>query len=158
LIATHNVFDFTTSKWSEATPLSRPRDHMVAMTIEGKIHVIGGRYSVGDEDMTGLHEVYDSKANSWSTATPLPTPRGGVVGALYQGLIFVMGAEDGKRTYDENEAYDVKADRWIKLKRLPEPLHAFGAAAVGQTLYLMGGAKMTGSVDVIAQTLAFNLP
>ena len=44
------------------------------------------------------------------------TARGGISGALHQGMIFVLGAEDGMRTFDENEAYDVKAMRWFKLK------------------------------------------
>ena len=158
LIAKHDVYDPATGQWSEAAPMSRARDHMVAVTVDGKIHVIGGRYSVGDEDMTGVHEVYDPATNSWSIASPLPTPRGGVVGTLFQGMILVMGAEDGVRTYDENEAYDVKADRWFKLKPLPEPMHAFSAAVVGKSVYISGGAKKTGSLDVIDRTLAFSLP
>jgi N-acetylneuraminic acid mutarotase len=158
LITTHNVYDPATRTWSVAAPLLRARDHMVAMTVEGRIHVIGGRYSVGDEDMTGLHEVYDPKTNSWTQAAAMPTPRGGVVGALYRGLIFVMGAEDGMRTYDENEAYDAKTDRWFKLKPLPMRLHAFAAAAGGNDLYIMGGAKVSGSLEVIDQTYSFSLP
>ena len=46
----------------------------------------------------------------------------------------------------------MKANRWIKLKPLPQPMHGFAAAAVGNYLYIAGGAKMTGSVDRIDQT------
>jgi len=158
LIRTHEVYDLATGRWSEAPPMSRARDHLVAVAVEGKIHVIGGRFSVGDEDMTGLHEIYDPATNAWSLGAPMPTPRGGISGAVHQGMIFILGAEDGKRTYDENEAYDVKAGRWIKLKRLPMPLHGSAVASVGPTLYSIGGAKKSGSLDVVDLTLAFSLP
>jgi len=158
LIARHDVYDLATGKWTPAKPMSRPRDHMVAVAAEGKIHVIGGRYSVGDEDMTGLHEIYDPASDTWSFGPPLPTPRGGVVGTLFQSMILVLGAEDGVRTFDENEAYDLKSRKWIRLKPLPMPMHAFSAASVGKSLYISGGALRSGSLDVIDRTFAFTLP
>jgi len=130
----------------------------VAVAVDGRIHVIGGRFSVGDEDMTDLHEIYDPATDSWSIAPPMPTPRGGISGAFHQGMIFILGAEDGMRTYDENEAYDVNAKRWFKLKRLPQKLHGSAVASVGPYLYNFAGAGKSGSLDVTDQTLAFNLP
>jgi N-acetylneuraminic acid mutarotase len=158
LIKTHDVYDLATGAWSQAPPMSRARDHLVAVAVGGKIHVIGGRFSVGDEDMTGLHEIYDPATNNWTVGPPMPTPRGGISGAVHQGMIFILGAEDGKRTYDENEAYDVEGGRWFKLKQLPMPLHGSAVASVGRTLYSIGGAKKSGSLDVIDLTLAFTLP
>ncbi len=158
LIRTHDVYDLATGKWSDAAPLSRARDHLVAVAAEGRMHVIGGRFSVGDEDMTSLHEIYDPATDAWSLGPPMPTARGGIAGALHQGMIFVLGAEDGMRTYDENEAYDVKANRWFKLKPLPQKLHGSAVAAVGGSLYNIAGARKSGSIDVIDQTLAFRIP
>src|SRR5437764_3589194 len=158
LIRTHDVYDVATGRWSAAAPLSRARDHLVAVAVDGRIHVIGGRFSVGDEDMTDLHEIYDPATDSWSIAPPMPTPRGGISGAFHQGMIFILGAEDGMRTYDENEAYDVNAKRWFKLKRLPQKLHGSAVASVGPYLYNFAGAGKSGSLDVTDQTLAFNLP
>ena len=47
LIRTHDVYDVATGRWSAAAPLSRARDHLVAVAVDGRIHVIGGRFSVG---------------------------------------------------------------------------------------------------------------
>ena len=157
LINTHEVYDLASGQWTTAPPMSRARDHLVAVAVEAKIHVIGGRFSVGDEDMTGLHEIFDLATNSWSLGPPMPTPRGGISGAYHQGMIFILGAEDGTRTYDENEVYDVKAGRWIKLKQLPLPLHGSAVASDGSTLYSIGGAKKSGSLDVVDLNLAFSL-
>ena len=158
LITAHDVFDPASGKWSTAAPLTRARDHMAAVAINGRIHLIGGRRSVDNDGMVHWHEVYDPAINSWSPAPPLPEPRGGVVGALYEGLILILGAEDNRRTYDENFAFNVETNRWITLKPLPQPMHAFGAAAAGEYLYVAGGAKMVGSSDVTDQLLAFSLP
>jgi Kelch motif len=158
LITRHDVYELATRRWSAAAPLSRARDHLVAVAVDGRIHVIGGRFSVGDEDMTGLHEIYDPATDTWSVGPPMPTPRGGISGALHQGMIFVVGAEDGMRTYDENEAYDIKAGRWFKLRPLPQRLHGSAVASLGRYLYNFAGARMSGSIDVTDQTLAFSIP
>src|SRR5580704_4872823 len=142
LLTAHDVFDPATGKWTAAAPLTRARDHMAAITVGGKIHLIGGRQTVDNDGMIDWHEVYDPASNSWSAAPPLPEPRGGVVGALYRGLILVLAAEDNRRTYDQNDAFDVGGNRWIRLKPLPQPMHAFGAASIGEYLYLAGGARM----------------
>jgi N-acetylneuraminic acid mutarotase len=135
----HDVFleyDPTRDTWRMLTPLKSKRGAVAVVGLGSKIHVIGGRE--GDDPLIKTHEVYDP--------------------ATGQGMIFVLGAEDGMRTYDENEAYDVKGGRWIKLKSLPLPLHGSAVASVGSTLYSIGGAKKSGSLDVIDLTLAFNLP
>src|SRR5437588_335847 len=128
----NDEYDPATGSWRAAAPLSRARDHLVAVAVDGRIHVIGGRFSVGDEDMTDLHEIYDPATDSWSIAPPMPTPRGGISGAFHQGMIFILGAEDGLRTYDENEAYDVNAKRWFNLKPVPQKLHGSAVASAGR--------------------------
>ena len=85
---------------------------MVAVAVEGKVHIIGGRYSVGDEDMTGVHEIYDPATDiihRWATAADTAGRRGRCTVPGHGPRLW--GAEDGVRTFDENEAYDVKADR-----------------------------------------------
>lgn len=157
LVATHEVYEPATGRWSEATPLPKARDHMVVVAVAGKIHAIGGRFG-GNDDMVDWHDVYDPATKSWTAAPPLPTARGGVSGTLYKGLIMVIGGEDEKRTYVENEAYDVKTGRWSKLGPLPQGRHGHGVAAVGATAYVAAGALKRGAGDTTGQLLAFTLP
>jgi N-acetylneuraminic acid mutarotase len=157
VVATHEVYDPATGKWTQAAPLPTARDHLVAVAVDGKLHVIGGRYGNNDQK-SDLHDVYDPETGAWTSAPPLPTPRGGVSGTLYKGLIVVTGGEDEKRTYDENEAYDVKAQRWSVLAPLPAGRHGHGVAAAGQSVYVAGGALQRGGADVIGELLAFTLP
>ena len=156
VVATHEVYDPATGRWSEATPLPKARDHMVVVAAGGRIHAIGGRFG-GNDDMVDWHEVYDPATRSWTTAAPLPTARGGVAGTLCGDLILVTGGEDERRAYAENEGYDVKTGRWSKLAPLPQPRHGHGVAAVGPSVYVAAGALQKGGGGVTGQLLAFTL-
>ena len=154
VVATHEVYDPATGKWTEAAPLPKARDHMVVAAVDRKIHAIGGRFA-GNDDMIDWHDVYDPATKSWTLAPPLPTARGGVSGTVYKGMILVVGGEDEKRTYLENEAYDMKADRWLKLAPMPAGRHGHGVAAVGEFAYVVGGALKRGAGDTTDQLIAF---
>jgi N-acetylneuraminic acid mutarotase len=154
VVATHEVYDPATGKWTEAAPLPKARDHMVVAAIDRKIHAIGGRFA-GNDDMIDWHDVYDPATKSWTSAPPLPTARGGVSGTVYKGMILVVGGEDEKRTYIENEAYDIKAGRWLKLAPMPAGRHGDGVAAVGEFAYVVGGALKRGAGDTTDQLIAF---
>jgi len=157
VVATHEVYDPAANAWTAAAPLPKARDHLVAATAGGKLHVIGGRFASND-DMIDWHDVFDPATGTWTAAPPLPTPRGGVSGTVFKGLILVLGGEDEKRAYAENEAYDVSAGRWLKLKPLPAGRHGDAVAAVGDAVYVVGGALQRGAGDTTAELLAFTLP
>jgi N-acetylneuraminic acid mutarotase len=157
VVTAHEIYDPATGKWSQATPLPAGRDHMAAVVVEGKIHLVGGRFGA-NEDMTGLHDIYDSATNAWTSAPAVPTPRGGGAGTLFRGMIVFLGGEDDKRTYDENEGFDLRSNRWVRLAPMPTGRHGFGAAALGNYLYIASGAKGRGADDPTNELLAFSLP
>ena len=130
---------------------------MAAVVVEGKIHLVGGRFGA-NEDMTGLHDIYDPATNAWTSAPPVPTPRGGGAGTLFQGMIVFLGGEDDKRTYDENEGFDLSSNRWVRLAPMPTGRHGFGVAALGKYLYVASGARGMGAGDPTSELLAFSLP
>jgi N-acetylneuraminic acid mutarotase len=132
---------------------------LAAVTVDGKIHIIGGRFGAS-RDFTNLHDVYDPATDSWKSAPPLPTPRSSVAAALYRGMIVVDGGEcNNGAIFNENEGYDVKAERWVTLAPMPTGLHGFGAAVVGPNLYFLGGANQCGGgpTKVSANVYAFTL-
>jgi hypothetical protein len=73
-------------------------------------------------------------------------------------MILVIGGEDERRAYVENEAYDVMAGRWLKLAPMPAARHGVGVAAVGEFVYVAGGAFQRGSKDTTDQLIAFKWP
>ena len=157
VVGTHEVYDPATGRWSEAAPLPVPRDHLAVVAVDQKLHAIGGRYGNNDQ-MSQLHDVYDPAAQTWTPAPPLPTARGAVAGALYNGLILVIGGEDETRTYVETEGYDMETGRWLMLAPLPAGRHGHGAAVVGRSAYVVGGALQRGGRGATDELLAFSLP
>jgi Kelch motif len=156
VVGIHEIYDPASGRWTEAAPLPTPRDHLAVVTVDGKLHAIGGRYGNNDQ-MSQLHDIYDPATQTWTPAPPLPTARGAVAGALYKGLILVIGGEDETRTYVENEAYDVESRRWLKLAPLPAGRHGHGAAVVGPAAWVVGGALQRGGRGATDELLAFTL-
>ena len=113
------------------------------------------------DDRTDIHDVYDPASDSWSKAAPLKTARSAVAAALYRGMIVVDGGElpSEKRTFTENEGYDLKSDKWVALAPMPHGRHGFGAGAIGNNLYFVGGALGPGgSGGHTNELLMFTLP
>ncbi|MEA2903700.1 MAG: hypothetical protein QOI12_1087 [Alphaproteobacteria bacterium] len=157
LLATHEVYDPVAGTWSEAAPLPLARDHLAVVVAEGKIHAIGGRVGTPDQ-RTGQHDIYDPATNSWTSGPPLPTPRSAMAAELYKGLILLAGGETRSGTFTENDAFDVKSGRWLTLAPMPEGRHGAGAAVIGNSLYVVGGALKPGGGGVTDQLIMFTLP
>jgi hypothetical protein len=163
-VATHEVFDPETGKWSRAAPLPTARDHLGAIVLDGRLHVVGGRTS-GSTDNTTLHDVYDPATDSWQSAAPLPTARSGGAAVLYDGLVVYAGGEckqrngdGGGEAFTENEGYDSKTNAWRPLAPLPGGRHGFGAASIGSYAYFAGGALGCGGGPRSDVLLGFRLP
>jgi N-acetylneuraminic acid mutarotase len=157
VVGAHEIFDTKSGTWSEATALPTPRDHLVVIAVDRRIHVIGGRFK-GPADRTGEHDVYDPATNKWTSAAPLPTPRSGLASAYYQSLILVLGGElPPDHTFPENEAYDPKNNQWTTLSPMPHGRHGFGGDVIGNDAYFVGGSLTPGDVGATDQLLMFRL-
>jgi len=149
--------------WRALAPMKAGRGSVGAAVVaaEGKIHVIGGRFT-SPADRTDRHDIYDPATNTWSSGPPLPTARSGLASAYYKGLVIVLGGEfpQEKRTFVENEGYDAKANLWHTLTPMPQGRHAAGAASDGKTLYVGGGNFLPGGMGggPTGELMAFTLP
>ena len=157
-INTHEVYDPETGKWTPARQLPTARDHMGVGVFDGKIHIVGGRTGGNEDANTGVHEIYDPQTGTWSIGAPMPTPRSGGAFAVYKGMLFFIGGECRNRmTYDESEAYDPRTEKWVKFAPIPGGSHAVSAQAVGDTLYVVGGATGCGGVGKSNDNKTFTL-
>lgn len=163
-VNTHEIFDPGTGRWTEGAPLPGPsRDHMGVATLNGAIHVFGGR--VNDySDMLDRHDVYEPDEDTWTSAAPLPRPRSAGAFTVLQGLIIYAGGECKPggdpftpNAFEDVTAYDPSTDRWMELTPLPRARHAFGAAAVNGTAYFVGGSFLCGGGAATDEVLALTL-
>lgn len=159
----HEIFDPAKGVWTTAAALPGPsRDHMGVAVIDGRIHVFGGR--INDfSDLLDRHDVYDPATDSWTSAAALPRPRSAGAFAVVGGRIIYAGGEcrpgggpGMTMTFADVTAYDSRHDRWADLPALPAGRQSFGAAAIGDKLYLAGGSPICGggaSPDFIRMTI-----
>ncbi len=144
-----------TDAWEIKTPALTKRDHLEAAGINGKLYVAGGRSgSIGKP--LALLEIYDTVLGNWTFGAPMPSPRGGIGGVSLEGLFIVAGGERTAGTFWDMEGYDPKSKKWISFPRLPTARQGMGVAAVGSTIFTIGGGTHPGfSVSGINEAMYF---
>ncbi len=86
----HLVYDPRIDQWSTRRPMPTGRDHTGTLTVEGRIHVIGGRVDSFHTN-SNLHHVYEPKEDKWTPRAPLPTARSGHGAVLMGGIDLLHG-------------------------------------------------------------------
>jgi N-acetylneuraminic acid mutarotase len=141
-------YDPTQDEWTSLEGFSESREHMAAAALDGKLYVLGGRWS-GTGELTSV-EVYDPATDTWTIALPLQTARGGFAAVTVNGKIYVLGGEvltGENQALTSVEIFDPQTGRWEFGPDLPLPLHGVPAVQVGGVLYVLGGADRAGAIS-----------
>jgi N-acetylneuraminic acid mutarotase len=153
-------YDPAADVWTPLPAMPTPRNHLAAGAVNGKFYAVGGRS--GDiGGITGILEEYDPATNTWTERAPMPTPRGGIAGVAVNGLLYVFGGEGNRDSpvgiFDQVEAYDPSANSWRRLDPMAVPRHGIQVAAIGNRIYVPGGATVEG-FGVVATHQALDVP
>ncbi len=143
-VADVSAFETMTGTWTQLAPLPAIRDHGCGGVIDGTFYVVGGR--AGDINArTGSVEAY-TPGGAWVTRAAMPTPRGGTACGVIGDRIIVVGGEGNpataSRVFSEVEAFTPATNTWATLTPMASPRHGMGAAVVGGSLYVPGGANV----------------
>ena len=82
--------DPAVGEWVTKAPMPTTRSSAVAVVLDGKIYVAGGR-PPHERDFA----VYDPAADSWEVLPDMPTPRNHFTGAAIDGRIHYVGGRQG---------------------------------------------------------------
>ncbi|MBK6687922.1 MAG: hypothetical protein IPG45_25840 [Deltaproteobacteria bacterium] len=83
----------------------------------------------------------------------MPTSRGGAAAAILNEALYVFGGEGNtgaaSAVFDAVEAWSFETERWSSLSPMTTGRHGTGAAAIGDRIYVPGGASVMafGAVD-----------
>lgn len=130
------------TRW-RAIPGPRPREHLAAAALGGRVYAVGGRTAGIDTNLTTV-EAYDPRENRWSRVARLPSARGGTGVAAAAGRLVSVGGEEPAGTIASVWGLRPGARAWQRLPGLPTPRHGLGVAAVGRTVYVVAGGERPG--------------
>jgi N-acetylneuraminic acid mutarotase len=146
-LAEASTYDPATDTWEVLPFLPEPRHHCIAAVWNEKIYIVSGR----DVVISEVHPrsfVFDPVAQTYEDVAPILTPRGGAAGGELGGRIYVFGGEgntdDPRGIFHEAEVYDPVTDTWEALPDMNVPRHGFGAAVIGDRMYMPGGSTSQG--------------
>jgi N-acetylneuraminic acid mutarotase len=111
--AVNTVYELDPAKgeWVEKAPMPTARSGGVAVVLDGKIYVAGGRVPRGND-----FAVYDPAADEWEELPKLPSQRNHITGAAINGRIHIVGGRLGNglspMKSDAHEVYDPQTRSW----------------------------------------------
>jgi hypothetical protein len=145
--------DLRTRRWHVARG-PRPREHLAAAALGGRVFVLGGRLAGYDTNLATV-EAYDPRTGRWSRLPALPDPRGGTGAAALGGRLVSIGGESPRGTHASVWALRPGAGRWARLPDLPTPRHGLGVVSLDGRVWAVAGGPEPGlTVSGAVESLA----
>ena len=139
------VYDTQSGAWTFKRSMPTQRFGLAAVFgDDGKLYAMGGHGPDG-HSVAEVH-VYDPATDTWTSCTPLPSPRYHVVGvrAASTGRIFAIGGLNVLTGLTDVDEFDPITNTWSARSGLAQGRWFHGAAALGDTIYVMGGITRIG--------------
>ena len=132
------MFDPKANQWTSRAPMPTQRSAGVALVIDKKIYVAGGRPPRGKD-----FAVYDTVTDKWEALPEMPTQRNHLTGGTIDGKLYFIGGREGAGgatpKWDVVEMYDPATKAWSKRTQMPRPRGGvFGGVAKG-CIHVFGG-------------------
>jgi non-specific serine/threonine protein kinase len=135
------TLDLRTLRWTTITG-PRPREHLAATALGGRVYAIGGRLAGYDTNLPTV-EAYDARSRTWRRLPDLPDPRGGTGAAALAGRVVSIGGESPAGTHASVWALR-PGGRWSRLPDLPTPRHGVGVVALAGRVWAVAGGPEPG--------------
>ncbi|MDQ6766566.1 MAG: hypothetical protein M3Z41_02015 [Candidatus Eremiobacteraeota bacterium] len=150
--------DLNKGVWVRGPNLPSPRQDVAAAVLAGRIYLIGG-FGPHNQQMDstlvwepqvvpgaprGEAERAGARLGVWTYAARIPEPVDHAAAAVAGSYIYVAGGRIENLVTNKFWRYDAGSDSWIQLPSMPIPRFSPTMQAVGDKLYLIGGAVSHG--------------
>jgi len=135
------IYDPTAQEWTQGPPLPAPRSAYALAEVGGRIYLFGGWD--GRRYVDTVFE-FAPDTGTWTTRTPMPQALGFQAVAALAGKVFLIGGYDGTREFATCYEYapsleGTATQPWSSCAALSVPRGGAAAAAVGNSIYVVGG-------------------
>jgi len=131
---------YAQATWTPLTPVPSPTE---GMTVGGIGKTIIAAYGASAGTDTNVTRLYNITADSWSSGLSGPAPARSEAAygdTTHAGFLYVIGGGDtGGAVFSDLNRYDPVMDVWATLAPMPTPRAGAVAAAVDNTIYVIGG-------------------
>jgi len=132
-------------RWVKAAPFPEPEEELYAVTVNGKMYVIGGFGYMPFGNPPGLVYEYDPGPDKWTKKKVLPQRVHHQAQAVYNNKIYVLGGCRmgifGTDAVTNVWEYDPATDNYRAMAPIPGPRCSAVAATVNNKIYLIGGIE-----------------
>lgn len=159
------MLDQKKGQWISKTPMPNPISETAAVSLNNKIHVIGGRSPAGEQNGlwhdhkdVGWHGVYNPESDIWKTAASLPIPRNSACAVTYKQNIHVIGGRQvNGDNLDTHSVFDVATDSWSSAEPLPQAQAGLACVVYRHSIFVFGGEHFIDEGGVFAQVWRYDL-
>lgn len=154
-IASNIYYDTAADVWCPSTActagptlpdLPAKRSHPAGMRrTDGTFVVVGGLASLASDtaeaDVFVLPVDQQTSTGTWTNGLAMPVQRGGCAYGFISGKLICAGGEAGTSALSYTQGYDPIEDMWTDYPLMPLATAGTLGAAIGQRLYVPGGAR-----------------
>lgn len=140
----HYILDLAggATSWVTSDPLPAGRNHAAAVTLAGRMYVVGGQ--TGHDGASTTHaDVWSwTQAEGWVAEVPLPLSRGHITSSTFvldDRIVVAGGMPNHGTSTAQVHAYNPGSDSWTSLSSLPASRSSGVAGAVGDGDWLYSG-------------------
>ncbi len=121
--------------WTRKADLPIPLSKAKAVTIHGKVYVIGG-VSPSVSGFSKSNYQYDPKTDTWTSRADIPVGRTNYAIAVVRDKIYLIGGDPFLNRVD---IYDPATDKWYQGATMPTKRQHISCAVVDDKIYVIGG-------------------
>jgi len=125
------AYDVDAGRGRSGPPLPRVLYNHSAVALRGRVYVLGGYDTEGEE----LRDMYVLERGRWRRSTPLPRRVHAFGAVVFRGEIWIVGGRRGARQLREVWIFDPVQSRWRRGPWLPKPMELLGATVVGDEIH-----------------------